>query len=262
MTSQKAMSPESDSKVVCVTGASSGIGLAAAEVFAEHGATLIIGARRVDRLETISKRLKKLGAKDILVLGLDVRIPSSVEQFVQSTLKRFNALDVLVNSAGLAAGRDPLVSANIDDWERMIDTNVKGLLRVTKSFLPTMIEQKRGHIINIGSIAGYEPYEGGSVYSASKFGVRAITKTLRLELSGTNIRVTIIDPGMVNTEFSLVRLGDQEKADAVYKGMMPLIGRDVAECIYFAASRPPHVNVDQIFVMPTDQASATKVFRR
>lgn len=250
------------SKIVCITGASSGIGLATAEIFAEHGNTLIIGARRTDRLEEINNRLLELGAKSVLSLPLDVTKDASAKSFISSVLKHFpQSIDILVNNAGLAAGKAPVATADFNDWHRMIDTNITGLLRLTQGFLPSLIAKKSGHIINIGSLAGIEAYAEGSVYCGTKFAVRAITKALRLELCGTNIRVTEIDPGMVNTEFSLVRLGDQKKADEVYKGITPLSGRDIAECIYFATSRPPHVNIDQLFVMPTDQASATKVHR-
>lgn len=249
-------------KVCVVTGASAGIGQACAEIFAEHGYSLVIGARRTGKLEALAPKLEKLGAKGVLVLVLDVTSEQSVENFHAQTIKRFGQVDVLVNNAGLAAGLDPVVTGKDSDWQAMLDTNVYGLLRVTRKFLPKMIERDRGHIVNMGSIAGFHTYANGAVYAGTKHAVKAISGALRLELNGTALRVSEIDPGMVETEFSIVRLKDEDKAKTVYKGMTPLTGRDIAECVYFIASRPAHVNVDHLIIMPTDQASVYKTHRR
>jgi NADP-dependent 3-hydroxy acid dehydrogenase YdfG len=248
--------------VAVITGASAGIGLACAEVFAEHGYALALGARRIERLESMAPKLKKLGAADVACFSLDVTNASSSESFARDVLSRFNSqIDILLNNAGLAIGVDHVVNGNPADWEIMLSTNVTGLLRMTKHFLPSMMSRNKGHIVNLGSVAGHFTYAGGSVYAGSKHAVKAITGALRLELSGTKIRVSSIDPGMVETEFSQVRLQDVAKAKAVYQGMTPLSARDVAECVYFSASRPPHVNIDHIIVMPTDQAAIYKVHR-
>lgn len=249
-------------KSVVITGASAGIGAACAEIFAEHGWNLALGARRQARLDDQIVRLRDLGASDVHCHEVDVRDESSVNAFGAAVLARFQNVDVLVNNAGLAAGLDPLESGKNADWEAMIDTNIKGLLRVTRRFLGTMRTRGEGHIINMGSIAAFQTYANGAVYAATKHGVRAISGALRLELNGTAIRVTEIDPGMVETEFSLVRLGTSDDAKRVYQGMTPLTGRDIAECVWFAASRPAHVNIDHVLVMPTDQATVYKVARR
>ncbi len=249
-------------KIVVVTGASAGIGQACAEIFAEHGYALAIGARRTDKLEALAPKLEKAGAKGVLVLKLDVTDAASVDSFHDEVLKRFGRVDVLVNNAGLAAGLDPVVTGKDADWQAMIDTNIYGLLRVSRKFLPGMIAKNAGHIVNMGSIASFHTYANGAVYAGTKHAVKAISGALRLELNGTAVRVSEIDPGMVETEFSLVRLKDQDKAKTVYQGMTPLSGRDIAECVYFAASRPAHVNLDHIVIMPTDQASVYKTHRR
>ncbi len=249
--------------VVCVTGASAGIGAAVAAIFAEQGAHLIIGARRADRLEKLSLQLAKLGAASVLALPLDVCAQNSVASFVEQALQKFPlGIDVLVNNAGLAIGVDRVDSGNLSDWQTMLDTNVMGVLRVTRAFLPNMIEKRRGHIVMMNSVAAHVVYEGGSVYAASKHALRAITKTLRLELNGIPIRVSSIDPGMVESDFSLVRLGDADKAKNVYAGMTPLTPRDIAETVQFVVSRPAHVNVDEVVLMPVDQAAPHKVSRR
>ena len=243
-------------KYVCITGASSGIGRSTAIAFARLGSNLIIGARRTERLQTLQEELLSAGSPSVKSDVLDVTHQKSIEKFAETTLNFCeDKLDVLVNNAGKALGIGQVKDANLDDWQEMLDTNLMGLARVTQQFLPSMIENKQGHIILIGSIAGHQAYSGGSMYCASKFGVKAIAKSLKLELCGTNIRVSSIDPGMVNTEFSLVRLGDQEKAEEVYKGMKPLSPEDIAECIIFATTRPAHVNIDEIIVMPTAQAA-------
>lgn len=252
---------ENHSKVVVITGASSGIGLACAEVYAKDGCALILGARRVDRLDALRAKLQDLGASKVLVSALDVRDLGSIQRFADIVESQFDSVDILINNAGLAAGLDPVETGKDDDWEAMLETNVLGLLQVTRRFLPRMRKLNRGHIVNMGSIAGFHTYANGSMYAGTKHAVKAITGALRLELNGTAIRVSEVDPGMVETEFSLVRLGDQSKADAVYHGMKPLSAGDIADCVHFATSRPPHVNVDHVIVMPTDQASVYKVHR-
>jgi NADP-dependent 3-hydroxy acid dehydrogenase YdfG len=256
------MTTKTPAKLAVITGASAGIGQACAEVFAEHGWALALGARRLDRLAEMAPALKRAGSPDVLTATLDVTSPASIEAFATEVERRFGNVDALVNNAGLAAGIDPVATGKDDDWDAMIDTNVKGLLKVTRRFLPRMIARSAGHIFNMGSIAGFHTYANGSAYAGTKHAVRAITGALRLELAGTNIRVTEIDPGMVETEFSIVRLKSAEKAAGVYQGMTPLTARDVAECVWFAASRPAHVNLEHVVVMPTDQASIYKVHRR
>lgn len=248
-------------KVACITGASSGIGAATAAAFAEQGCHLIAGARRLDRLETLAKQWTELGAASVHIHKLDVRDDNSVASFSQFAHEKFPALDILVNNAGLVIGLDHIAQGQLSDWQTIIDTNVMGVLRVCRSFLPAMIEAKKGHIVMIGSIAGHQTYEGGGPYCASKHALKALSQTLKLELNGTNIRVTSIDPGMVETEFSIVRLGSEEKAKKVYEGLTPLEAKDIADCIVFAASRPAHVNIDNMIIMPTAQATVYKVHR-
>lgn len=250
------------SKVAVITGASAGIGAATAEVFAEMGWHLVLGARRLERLEALKAPLTKKGAASVTALSLDVRDEKSANAFAAAALERHGAPDVLLNNAGLVIGMDRVADGNTSDWETILDTNVMGVLRVTRAFLPTMIKAAKGHVVMLGSIAGHQAYEGGSVYCASKFALQAITKTLKLELNGTPIRVSTIDPGMVDSEFSLVRFQqDEAKAKSVYKGLTPLSPRDIAECIVFCATRPAHVNIDGIVVMPTAQATVYKVSR-
>lgn len=249
-------------KIVCISGASSGIGAATAELLAEKGHHLILGARRIERLEEMASTLLKKGAASVFCHSLDVRSETSVKAFCEALQRKHNHIDVLLNNAGMVLGTAHVAQGNIDDWTTIIDTNVMGVLRLTRLLLPDMIRRQSGQIVMLGSIAGHQAYEGGSAYCASKFALQAITKTLKLELNGTNIRVSTIDPGMVETEFSLVRFNqDKEKAKSVYKGLTPLTGRDIAECIEFVISRPPYVNIDDIIVMPTAQATVYKTFR-
>lgn len=248
-------------KTIVVTGASSGIGEACAEMFAKGGYRIALGARRKDRINALAKKLASLGAEQVLALPLDVREQESVDQFTATVLNEFQDINVLINNAGLASGLDPVVTGKDSDWQAMLDTNVYGLLRVTRSFIPSLIASKNGHIINMGSIAAFQTYANGAVYAGTKHAVKAITGALKLELNGLPVRVSSIDPGMVDTEFSLVRLQDAEKAKAVYQGMTPLSAQDIAECVWFAATRPAHVNIDHIIVMPTDQATVYKVHR-
>jgi NADP-dependent 3-hydroxy acid dehydrogenase YdfG len=251
-------------RVVCITGASSGIGAATAEEFARQGWAIAIGARRTGVLEDLAGTLEKLGSPRVISHELDVTSKSSVTAFAARVHSEFpGGIDVLVNNAGLALGTSRMPQVTDEEVDAMIDTNVKGAISVLRAFLPGMLAQNRGHIINMGSVAGFWVYEGGSIYTASKHALNAVTRTLRLELNGTPIRITSIDPGMVETGFSEVRFrGDKEKASAVYQGMTPLTAKDIAECIWFAASRPAHVNVDQMVLMPVDQASVYKVHRR
>jgi NADP-dependent 3-hydroxy acid dehydrogenase YdfG len=244
-------------RVAVVTGASSGIGEATARRLHEAGFAVVLGARREDRLMAVARDLGGRG------LPLDVRDPASIDAFVAAITAEYGQVEILINNAGLAAGLQPLAEGDDDDWVQMMETNVLGLLRVTKAMLPLLRRAPRAHIVNLGSVAGFEVYPGGVGYTASKHAVRAITRTLRLELLGEPIRVTEIEPGMVETEFSLVRFkGDQERASNVYKGMKPLTGADVADCIVWAVTRPPHVNVDEIVVRPIAQATARDVARK
>jgi NADP-dependent 3-hydroxy acid dehydrogenase YdfG len=251
-------------RVVCVTGASAGIGRETAKLFARKKDHIVIGARRVDRLEELCSELTTLGAASVLALPLDVRDQSSITNFVSKVQEKHkNKCDVLVNNAGLVLGVDHMADGKIDEWETVIDTNVMGVLRMTRMIVPIMKENNAGHIVMMGSISGHQVYEGGGPYCASKFAVKAISQTLRLELNGTNIRVTSIDPGMVETEFSLVRFNnDSDRAKAVYKGFTPLSPKDIADCVEFAVERPAHVNIDDIIIMPTAQASVSKTSRK
>lgn len=254
-------------RVILITGATSGIGLATARAFAgaatkSQPVRLLLTGRRADRLKRIQKALGSKGLIAVETFAFDVREKRAVEKFASENSGVLSRVDILVNNAGLAAGRDPFPSADEADWETMIDTNVKGLLYVTKRVVPGMIRRRTGHIVNLGSIAGHFAYPNGSVYCATKFAVRAINDGLRMDLLGTNVRVSSIDPGMVETEFSLVRFkGDKAAAKAVYRGMRPLRAEDVASAIVWVTSQPPHVNVQQVILMPTDQASIRDISR-
>ncbi|MDR0422316.1 MAG: SDR family NAD(P)-dependent oxidoreductase [Proteiniphilum sp.] len=240
-----------------ITGATSGIGEATALKLAENGFDLIITGRRQEKLESLKERLEKTGSR-ISALRFDVRSEAEVNAALGNLSPEWNAIDVLVNNAGLAAGLEPLQQGDSSDWNRMIDTNIKGMLYVTRSISPGMIARKRGHILNIGSVAGKEVYPGGNVYCATKHAVDALTKGMRFDLLPHGIKVTQICPGAVETEFSLVRFhGDRARADKVYEGYESLTADDVAACILFAVTRPPHVNISDITVMPSAQASAT-----
>ncbi len=243
--------------LVVITGASSGFGAAAAVQFARLGYPLWLGARRQDRLREVAQRCLQAGAPKAEARPLDVRSGASIEEFCAPA----GTPAVLLNNAGGALGRDPVEKVKDEDLLGMVEANLVGLVRVTRAFLPRMIAARAGHVINLGSYAAHGVYEGGGVYAATKHGVRVISGTLRLELSGTNIRVTEIDPGLAETEFSIARLGDVQKAKAVYQGMQPLTADDVAEAIVWAATRPSHVNISEIVLTPTAQASLTKVHR-
>ena len=249
-------------KIVLITGASSGIGEACAYSFAELGARLILTARRSPRLESLKTELTQRFSADILLLTFDVRDRPSVTTALESLPAEWQAIDILINNAGLSRGLDKLYEGDIQDWEEMIDTNVKGLLYMTRAIVPGMVARGRGHVISLGSIAGHETYPRGNVYCATKAAVRAISEGLKQDLLGTPVRVSSVDPGLVETEFSQVRFhGDTERAETVYANMQPLTAQDVAEVIVFCATRPAHVNVSEVLVLPTDQSGATLVHR-
>ncbi len=242
--------------IAVITGASSGIGAATAIALGRHGYKVVVGARRLERLERVT-------GEEGVALRLDVTDEQSVKEFVRELARRFGHIDVLINNAGGALGLNPVAQAVDDEWIGMWKTNVLGLMWMTRACLPLLREARHGHIVNIGSIAGFETYKGGAGYTAVKHAVRAITKTLRLELNGEPIRVTEIAPGLVETEFSVVRFhGDRKTAKAVYEGLKPLTAEDIADCILFAVTRPPHVDIDEIVVRPVAQANVTTVARK
>jgi len=248
--------------IVFITGASSGIGLSCARAFAEAGAKLILAARRKTRLEILAADLKKQFHTEIFYDELDVCNRLAVEKFYKNLPAEWQNIDILVNNAGLSRGLNKFYEGKFEDWEEMIDTNVKGLLYVSRNVLPGMVERKKGTIINIGSLAGRDVYPGGNVYCATKHAVDALTKGMRMDLVDTPIRVCTVDPGLVETEFSEVRFrGDKERAKKTYQNITPLTPDDIADAVLFAASRPPHVQIAEIFIMPTAQASSTIVHR-
>lgn len=245
-------------KIALVTGATSGIGKATAVKLAENDYNLIITGRRDELLEELSNEIKAKYSVEVLTLSFDVRDNAEVVKQISGLSEKWQAIDVLVNNAGLAVGLGTIQDGVLDDWERMIDTNVKGLLYVTKAISSLMIKRSKGHIINIGSIAGKEVYSNGNVYCGTKHAVDALTKAMRIDMLEHNIKVTGIHPGMVDTEFSFVRFkGDKERADSVYQGFMPLHAQDIAEAIEFAVTRPAHVNINDMLIMPTAQASSS-----
>jgi 3-hydroxy acid dehydrogenase / malonic semialdehyde reductase len=255
-------------KVALVTGASSGIGEATSRALAAAGAKLVLGARRTDRLDRLAAELLEAGA-ETLTEALDVRRVEDCESFVSGAMNRFGRIDILVNNAGLARGRRFVADGDETEWDEMIDTNVKGLLHMSRLVLPHLARQNSGHVVNLGSVAALGVYEGGSVYCATKWSVKAITQAMRLELSGTRVRVTEICPGLVETEFSLVRFHSEEdlrkareQSDAVYQGIEPLTADDIADCILWALTRPAHVDIDEIVVRPVAQAGMSKVARK
>jgi 3-hydroxy acid dehydrogenase / malonic semialdehyde reductase len=250
-------------QIVLITGASSGIGHACARIFAQAGAKLILAARRQERLELLADELSLAFSGDTYLIQLDVRDRIAVESALQSLPAPWSNIDILINNAGLSRGLDKLHEGNFQDWEEMIDTNIKGLLYLTRYIVPGMVERGRGHVVNIGSIAGHQTYPGGNVYCASKAAVRVISEGLKQDLLGTSVRVTSVDPGLVETEFSQVRFhGDTERAKKVYQGLTPLTPDDVADVVFFCATRPAHVNISEVMLVPTDQANATLVHRR
>jgi len=250
-------------QVVLITGASSGIGAACARAFAEARTKLVLAARRRDRLEQLADELNQEFASETHLLQLDVRDRPQVEAALQSLPEPWGNIDILVNNAGLSRGLDKLYEGDVQDWEEMIDTNIKGLLYVTRSVVPGMVARGRGHVINIGSIAGHQTYPSGNVYCGTKAAVRAISEGLKQDLLGTPVRVSSVDPGLVETEFSQVRFhGDTERAGKVYQGLMPLTPEDVADVVLFCATRPAHVNLSEVLLLPTDQSGPTLVHRR
>lgn len=249
-------------KIALITGATAGIGKATALTFAENHYNLIITGRRKDRLEVLKQQLEADCKIQVLTLCFDVRDKHQVQKYLGNLPKEWQAIDVLVNNAGLASGLDPIQTGDLDDWDKMVDTNVKGLLYVSRTIIPLMTARKQGHIINIGSIAGKEVYPNGNVYCATKHAVDALSKAMRIDLLPFGIKVTNIAPGMVDTEFSKVRFhGDQAKADAVYQNLDPLHDQDIADVIWFAVNRPANVNLNDILIMPTVQANAVTVVR-
>ncbi len=250
-------------KIALITGATSGIGKATALTLAANGFDLIITGRREELLDELSVNIRSETAAEVITLCFDVRALNEVKKAIESLHGKWENIDLLVNNAGLAVGLEPVNSGVIDDWERMIDTNVKGLLYISRLITPGMVARESGHIINISSIAAHEAYPNGAAYCGSKSAVRAITKAMRIELLPFGVKVSSISPGMVDTEFSKVRFkGDKERAANVYKGLTPLYAPDVAEAILFMATRPKHVNIDEMIIMPTDQGSARDFRRR
>ncbi len=248
--------------ITLITGATSGIGEACAEIFAKNGYDLIITGRRKDRLTVLAKSIEKKYKVKTLALNFDVRKLSEVEKQISSLPTEWKKIDILINNAGLASGLGTIQEGNIDDWETMIDTNIKGLLYITRQIAPLMVQNKKGHIINIASIAGKQAYPKGNVYCATKFAVDALSQSMRLDMIEHGIRVTNIAPGMVETEFSLVRFkGDKERAKKTYENVQPLTATDIADVVYWTASRPAHVNINDVVITPTAQANAYVVHR-
>jgi len=249
--------------LVLVTGASAGIGAATARAFASSGARLLLAARRLDRIESLADELRRAHGTEVHCRALDVRDRTDVEAWVEELDAAGRLPDILVNNAGLSRGLDPIHTGRIEDWDEMIDTNVKGLLYVSRAVLPHMVDRGSGHVIHVGSIAGDTVYPGGNVYNATKFAVKALTEGMNLDMAGTPIRISSVDPGLVETEFSEVRFhGDTERARAVYQGYTPLSADDVAEVIRYVAAAPPHVNLFRTIVYPTDQRNPYVLHRR
>ncbi|BAY95480.1 MULTISPECIES: SDR family oxidoreductase [unclassified Tolypothrix] len=250
-------------QIILITGASSGIGTACAKVFAGAGARLILAARRLERLQELAANLREEFGTETHLLQLDVRDRLAVESAISILPAAWSEIDILINNAGLSRGLDKLHEGSFTDWEEMIDTNIKGLLYLTRYVVPGMVKRDRGHVVNIGSIAGHQTYPNGNVYCGTKAAVRAISEGLKQDLLGTPVRVTSVDPGMVETEFSDVRFhGDSDRAKKVYQGVQPLTPEDVADVVFFCTTRSPHVNINEVVLMPVDQASATLVNRR
>lgn len=250
-------------RIAIITGASAGIGRATAELFARNEFDVVITGRRGALLDNLEEEIRSRTSADVLSLTFDIRNPEAVRQAVDRLTGKWKNVEVLVNNAGLAAGLSHIHEGNVEDWEQMIDTNIKGLLYITRLISPGMVERGKGHIINIGSIAGKEAYEKGNVYNATKFAVDGLTRAMRIDLVEHGIRVTSVNPGAAETEFSMVRFkGDQEKARHVYDGFTPLYAEDIAEAILFAVTRPSHVNIDDMTIMASAQASATRIARK
>lgn len=250
-------------KIIFISGASSGIGEGCARKFASEGADLILNARNTDKLKVLQSELETTYGIEVLLLPFDVRNREAARTAIKSLEGKWKNIDVLINNAGLVIGVDKEFEGDLDEWEVMIDTNIKGLLTLTRLVTPGMVERGSGHIINIGSIAGDAAYAGGSVYCATKAAVKALSDGLRIDLVDTPLRVTNIKPGMVETNFTVVRFrGDKQAADNFYKGIRALNGDDIAETVYFAASAPAHIQIAEVLLMPTNQASATVAYRK
>ena len=250
-----------NNKIILITGASSGIGEACARLIAQEGGKLILVARRKERLDALVKDLAEMYSTDCLTHGLDIRDNTAIEAFVRGLPRPWQSIDVLINNAGTALSTDPLQQGDVSNWETMIDTNLKGLLYISRQILPIMLQRRQGHVVNIGSIAGQDCYLNGNVYSATKHAVRAISKSMRLDLAGSGIRVTEIAPGAVETEFSVVRWQDTERAKAFYQDFNPLLAEDVADAVVYSITRPAHVDIAEITLMPTDQAACSVISR-
>lgn len=251
------------SKIVFITGASSGIGAACARKFAQEGYTLLLNARNADKLQTLKTELENAYSTDILLLPFDVRDREAVAIALATLPEQYQAIDVLVNNAGLALGMDKEYEGTEENYDTMIDTNITALLMITRLVVPGMVKRGKGHIINIGSVAGDAAYPGGSVYCATKAAVKVLSDGLRMDLVDTPLRVTNVKPGLVETNFSVTRFaGDKERADKVYQGIKPLMGEDIAEVVYFAASAPEHVQIAEVLVLATHQASGSLVYRK
>ncbi|MEX0987670.1 MAG: SDR family NAD(P)-dependent oxidoreductase [Bacteroidales bacterium] len=249
--------------IAFITGATAGIGKATAKILAANKYDVIITGRREVLLRQVEKDIREFSDADVLSLCFDVRDPREVAKHVNSLTGKWKRIDVLVNNAGLASGKNPIHEGDLDDWEKMIDTNIKGLLYVTRAITPGMVERNSGHVINIGSIAGKEVYENGNVYCATKHAVDALNKGMRIDLADYQIRVTAIHPGAVETEFSIVRFhGDKDKAGKVYEGFTPLYEDDIAEAVLFAVTRPAHVNINDLVIMPAAQANSLKTVKK
>jgi len=249
-------------KIALITGATSGIGKACAHMLAKEGCDIIITGRRKQRLEEIENEILNKYGRRCLSLNFDIRRHEEVKKAIDGLGTNWKSVDILINNAGLASGFSKLQEGDSDDWERMIDTNIKGLLYITREIVPGMVQRARGDVVNIGSIAGHEVYPNGNVYCATKHAVDALTKGLRMDLLGTPLRVSTIDPGLVETEFSIVRFhGDEDKAKNVYKGMQPLVAEDIADAVRYVITRPPHVQIGEIIIFPTAQRTATMVSR-
>lgn len=248
--------------MILITGASSGIGEATAERFAQEGCPLILWARRREALELLGKKCLKLGAKAVHIAAFDVRDRAAMDAEIERNRSLYEGVEVLLNNAGLARGFSPFQEARIEDLDEMIDVNVKGFVHVATCILPFLLKKNQGHMIHLGSVAGTSVYPKGHVYCASKAAVHALTTGFRMDLNGTAIRVTEVSPGMVETGFSISRFGEEEKAKAVYHGMVPLVAADIADAIHWAATRPSHVNIQEIVMYPVAQASPTIVSRK
>lgn len=250
-------------KIVLITGATSGIGEGCARKFASMGANLILNGRKTDKLNQLQEELTRLGGVEVIALPFDVRDRTAMRTAIDSLQGKWQQIDVLINNAGLVIGVDKEFEGDLDEWDIVIDTNIKGLLAMTRMIVPGMVARRQGHIINIGSIAGDAAYPGGSVYCATKAAVKALSDGLRIDLVDTPLRVTNVKPGMVETNFTVVRYrGDKQRADDFYKGIRPLTGDDIAEVVYYAASAPAHVQIAEVLVMPTHQATGTINYRK